>query len=123
MAYLRKENQTVETDYSLNKVWTAVPKALVSLEWSVEAIDERAHQVKAKTKAAFMSLSSVLLINVIPVSKNTTRISVAAETPVTTITSIADFAQGRRRITLFLSELANHLAKSKKQKGRNQRDT
>lgn len=109
MAYLRRENETVEVDYSLKKVWTAVPKALAGLEWSLEEIDEMAHHVKAKTKAAFMSLSSVLLIDVIAVGDNMTRVSVAAETPVTTITSIVDFAQGKRRIGLFLSELAKHL--------------
>jgi len=93
----------------LKKVWTAVPKAVESLEWSVEEIDEATHHVKVKTKAAFMLLSSVLLINVTPVNENTTRVSVAAETPVTTITSIVDFAQGNRRISLFLSELSKNL--------------
>jgi hypothetical protein len=110
MAYLRKDNETVEVHYSLKKVWTAVPSALTSLKWSLEEIDEKAHQVKAKSRAAFMSFSSVLLIHVIPVSENTTRVSVAAETPITSITAIVDFAQGRRRIGLFLSELAKHLA-------------
>jgi len=109
MAYLRKENETVEIRYSLEKVWTAVPKALASLEWSLEEVDETAHHVKAKTKSAFMSLSSTLLIDVIPVSENTARVSIVAETPVTTITSIVDFAQGRRRIALFFLELAKHL--------------
>jgi hypothetical protein len=111
VAYLRKENQTVETHYSLEKVWAAVPKVLESLEWSVEEIDEAAHHIKVKSKAAFMSLSSILLIDVTPVSENTTRVSIAAETPVTTITSIVDFAQGRRRINLFLSELSKSLVK------------
>jgi hypothetical protein len=109
VAYLRKESQTVETRYSLKKVWTAIPEALESLEWSVEEKDETAHHFKVKTKAAFMSLSSVLLIDVTPISETTTRVSISAETPVTTITSIVDFAQGRRRINLFLSELSKHL--------------
>lgn len=110
MAYLRKENETVEIDYSLEKVWAAIPKALAGLEWSLEEADERTHHVKAKTKAVFMSFSSVFLIDVIPVGENTTRVSVAVETPVTTITSIVDFAQGKRRIGQFFSELAKHLA-------------
>jgi hypothetical protein len=109
MAYLRKDNQTVETHYPLEKVWTAIPEALKNLDWSLQEIDEAVHHVKVKTKAAFMSLSSILLIDVKPVSDNTTRVSIAAETPVTTITSIVDFAQGRRRISLFLSELSKHL--------------
>lgn len=110
MAYLRRENKTVEVRYSLKKIWKAVPKVLAGLEWSVEQVDEETHHVRAKTKAGFMSLSSVLLIDVITVSDDATRVSVAAETPVTTITSIVDFAQGKRRIDLFLSELAKHLA-------------
>jgi hypothetical protein len=110
MAYLRRENETVEVHYSLKKLWTAVPKVLASLEWSLEEIDEKAHHVKAKTRAAFMSFGSVLLIDVIPVSESTTRVSVAAETPVTSITSIVDFAQGKKRIGLFLLELAKQLA-------------
>jgi hypothetical protein len=109
MAYLRKENQTFEVQYPLKRVWTAIPETLESLDWSVEEIDEAALHVKVKTKAAFMSLSSILLIDVKPVSDNTAKVSIAAETPVTTITSIVDFAQGRRRIRLFLSELSKHL--------------
>jgi hypothetical protein len=110
MAYLRKDNETVEVQYSLKKVWTAVPKAIASLQWSLEEIDEKAYHVKAKTKAAFMSFSSTLLIHMIPVNENTTRVSIAAETPVTSITAIVDFRQGGRRIGLFFSELAKHLA-------------
>jgi hypothetical protein len=110
MAYLRKDNETVEVHYSLKKVWTAVPKALASLQWSLEEIDEKAYHVKAKTRTAFMSFSSILLIHVTPVSENTTRVSIAAETPVTSITAIVDFRQGGRRIGLFFSELAKHLA-------------
>jgi hypothetical protein len=110
MAYLRKHDETVEVQYSLRKVWTAVPKALASLEWNLEEIDEKAHRVKAKTRTAFMSYSSTLLIHVTPVSENTTRVTIAAETPVTSITAIVDFRQGERRIGLFFSELAKHLA-------------
>jgi hypothetical protein len=109
MAYLRKENETVEIDHSLSKVWMAVQKALTSLDWGIEQTDETTHHVKAKTKAGAMSWSSILLIDVVPVGENTTRVAVAAETPVTTITSIVDFAQGRRRINLFLTELAKQL--------------
>jgi hypothetical protein len=109
MAYLRKEKETVEIDHSLSKVWMTIQKVLNSLDWNIDQIDEAEHQVKAKTKAGPMSWSSVLLINVVPVNENTTRVSVAAETTVTTITSIVDFRQGKRRIALFFAELAKQL--------------
>ncbi len=110
MAYLRKEKETVEIDYHVNKVWTAIPKALTSLEWNMEQIDDTAHHVKAKTKAGLMSWSSVLLIDAVPVDENTTRVSVAAETPITTITAMVEFGRTRQRIDLFFAELAKQLA-------------
>ena len=109
MAYLRKEREMVEIAYSLNNVWTAIPKVLTSLEWGVEQIDDTAHHVKAKTKAGLMSWSSVLLIDAVPVDKNTTRVSVAAETPVTTITAMVEFGRTRQRIDLFFTELEKQL--------------
>jgi hypothetical protein len=109
MAYLRKENETVEIDYSLGTVWSGVQKALAKLEWVVEEKDETAHHARVKTKAGPMSFSSVLLIDVVSVGENTTRVSVAAETPVTTITAIVDFRQGKRRILTFFEEVAKEL--------------
>lgn len=110
MAYLRKEEETVEIDHSLNEVWIAVQKVLKSLDWSVEQVDEVGHRVKAKTKAGPMSWGSVFLIELVPVNENTTRVSAAAETPVTTITAIVDFGQGKRRIAHFFTELSKQLA-------------
>jgi hypothetical protein len=109
MAYLRKEEETVEMDYPLEKVWTAIQKALTSLEWSTEQIDETTHHVKAKTKAGPLSYSSTLSIDARLMKDNVTRVSIAGETPVTTITAIIDFGQGRRRISMFLAELAKQL--------------
>lgn len=109
MAYLRKEKETVEIDYPLNKVWEAVPKALASLDWSLEENDEANHHAKAKTKGSFISYGSVLLIDAVQVDEKTTRLSVAAETPVTTITSVVDFGRTRDRIELFFEQLAKQL--------------
>jgi len=109
MAYLRKEKETVEMDYALNRVWTAIQKVLTSLEWNIEQTDDSAHHVKAKTKSGFMSWSSVLLIDAVSVNEKTTRVSVAAETPVTTITATVDFGRTRQRINQFLTELSNEL--------------
>ena len=111
MAYLRKEKETVEIDYPLAKVWAAVPKALVSLHWTVEESDDTVHHVKAKTKGAFMSYPSVLIIDGATVDEKTARVKVTAETPVTTITSVADFGRTRERIDQFLEALAKQLVK------------
>jgi hypothetical protein len=109
MAYLRKEKETVEIAYSLNEVWTAISKALTNLEWTIEQIDDTAHHVKAKTQKGLISWSSMLLIDATRVDENTTRVTVVAETPVTTVSSIVDFGRTRQRIDLFLAALAKHL--------------
>jgi hypothetical protein len=109
MAYLRKEKETVEISYPLGRVWEAISKALTSLEWKVEEIDDVKHHVKVKTKAGFMSYSSVLVIDAVLVDERTARVSVVAETPVTTITSLTDFGRARDRVELFINELAKQL--------------
>jgi hypothetical protein len=113
MAYLRKENETVEIDYPLDNVWAAVPKVLAILEWTIEETDDTKRHIKAKTKGAFMSYPSMLIIDVAAVDKKTTRCKVRAETPVTTITSIADFGRTRDRIDVFLEALSNQLTTKK----------
>jgi hypothetical protein len=109
LAYLRKEKETFEIDYPLSKIWAAIPKALTSLEWTIEEIDDAAHHAKAKTKGGFMSYSSVLIIDAVPVNKKTARVTATAETPVTTITSIVDFGRTQDRIKLFFEALAKQL--------------
>jgi len=114
MAYLRRDDETVEIDHPLDKVWIGIQNALTSLQksqqWSTEQVDEAAHRVKAKTKAGPWSWGSILLITVTSVNENTTRVHVAAETTITMITAIIDFGQGRRRIGQFFEELAKQLA-------------
>jgi hypothetical protein len=109
MAYLRKDKETVEIDYPLSKVWEAVPKALASLDWSLEENDDANHHAKAKTKGSFLAYGSVLLIDAAQMNEKTTRLSVAAETPVTTITSVVDFGRTRDRIATFFEQLAKQL--------------
>jgi len=87
----------------------AIQKVLKSLEWNIKEIDDARHHVNTNTKAAFMSWGSTLLIDALSVDKNTTRVSVAAETPVTTITSMVDFGRTRQQIDLFFTELAKQL--------------
>jgi hypothetical protein len=111
MAYLRKENETVEIDYPLDKVWAAVPKTLKILRWTAKEKDDTRHHIKAKTKGAFMSYPSTLIIDGVTVDEKTARVRVTAETPVTTITSIADFGRTHDRINQFFEALAKQLTK------------
>jgi hypothetical protein len=114
MAYLRKEKQTVEIGYALSEVWAAIPPVLASLEWTVEQIDDAVHHAKVKTKAAFMSYRSTLTIDGVPVDEKKCRVTVQGETPVTTITALADFGRTSDRIQLFFETLAKRLTPPKK---------
>jgi hypothetical protein len=111
MAYLRKEQETVEIDYAIDRVWAALPKALKELDCTTEKIDEKAHHIRAKTQKGFVSWGSTLLIDVKRVDEKTTRVSVVAETPFTTISAIIDFGRARRRIDLLIAALAKQLNK------------
>lgn len=110
MAYLRKEKETVEIDYPMDKVWEAIPKVLQILGWTVEEIQSETYQVKARTNSNFMAYASVLVINVFPSDEKTVRVVVAAETPVTTITSLLYFGRVQERINRFLEQLERTLS-------------
>jgi hypothetical protein len=109
LAYLRKEKETYEIDYSIAKIWKALPKAMASLEWTIEEIDNKTHHAKVRTKPSFLAYSSTLTIDAAAVKEKTTRVKVTAETTVTTITSIADFGRTQHRIDLFFEALAKQL--------------
>ena len=53
-----------------------------------------------------MSYPSKLVINLSKVDEKTTKMAIAAETPVTTITSVADYGRTRERIEVFVTTLA-----------------
>lgn len=108
---MRKETETIEISYSLDRVWKAVPKVLESFGWDIEKIDDTKHHVKVKTQGGLMSWASVLLIDAVPTDKDKAKLTVAAETPVTTITSMVEFGRTRQRIEAFLRELASELAR------------
>ena len=109
MAYLRKEKEIVEMDYPLNTVWADIENAIVSLEWKVEEKNEATHMLKTKTKANFMAYASILTIDATASSGPTTRVTITAETPVTTITGIVDFGKTRERIDSFFLALIKQL--------------
>ncbi len=111
MAYLREEKETFEIDYPLNAVWEAIPKAVKALEWKIEQKDDKTYNLKVKTKGGFMSYGSTMYIDAVKVEEDKTRLVVAAETPVTTITSMADFGRTKDRIEAFITALAKQMSK------------
>ena len=113
MAYLRNEKENLEVDYPLEKIWAAIPEVIKILEWTIEEKDDAAHKAKVKTKGGFMAYGSILNIEVTSVDENTTRLSINAETPVTTITSIIDFGRTRDRMGQFIEILAKQMEKKK----------
>ncbi len=113
MAYLRNEKETLEISYPLGMIWAAIPKAVKALEWKFEEKDDEKHTAKVKTKAGFLSYSSILHIEVRSADEKTTRMSINAETPVTTITSMADFGRTRDRIEHVIEALAKQMKKKK----------
>ena len=111
MAYAREEKQTFEIDYSLEKVWAAIPQAIETLDWTIEETDDQAHKAKIKSKPGFFAYSTILNVELKSVDEKTTKLTINAETPVTTITSIADFGRTRDRLEQFVDTLAKELDK------------
>jgi hypothetical protein len=105
MAYLRKEKEIVEVDFPTSKVWVDLAKAATRLEWTVEESDEKNHQMKIKTKSNFMAYASLLVISAVPMNENATKVTISAETPVTTITGLFDIGRTAERIDTFLRVL------------------
>jgi hypothetical protein len=111
MAYVREERETFEIDYPIDDVWVNVAKSVKKLQWIMLEIDDQTHRAKVKTKGAFMSYGSIFTIEAKVVDEKTTRMTISAETPVTTITSIADFGRTKDRVEQFIAELANYTNK------------
>ncbi len=109
VAYLRREKEIIETDFPIDKVWEAIGKTILTLDWTAEENDDKAHKLKIKTRGAFLSYSSVINVEVVAVKENTTRVNVSAETPVTTLTGIVDFGRTRERIDTFLMAMMSYL--------------
>jgi len=114
LAYLRKKEHVVESDYSITKVWNGTLKVLAKLKWTIVKKDKRTYEIETITNSGFLSYPSKLFIKIWVVDKKTTRIKVNVETPVTTITSVVDFGRIDDRIELFFEALSIHLKKKKK---------
>jgi carbon monoxide dehydrogenase subunit G len=113
MAYLRDEDEKFEVDHPLEKIWKAIPEVTKILEWEIEEKNEATHKIKLKTKGGFMAYSSVMFVEVTAIDEKKTRMSIKAETPVTTITSVLDFGRTRDRIGQFIEILAKQMEKKK----------
>jgi hypothetical protein len=113
MAYLRDEKETLEIDYSLEQIWAAIPKVVKALEWKIEEKDDASHKAKLKTKGGFLAYSSTMSVEASAVDENKTRMTLYAETPVTTITSVIDFGRTRDRMGQFIELLAAMMEKEK----------
>jgi len=105
VAYTRQGKETFEVSYPLNAIWEAIPKAIAKLEWKIEETDEATHHLKVKTRGAFLSYGSKMEIDLTAVDEKTTKMSISAETPVTTITAMADYGRTRERIAVLISTL------------------
>jgi len=110
MAYLREENEVLEVSYPHEAVWEAIPKAVAKIEWTIQETNEETHTLTIKTKGAFLSYGSKLTVNLSKIDEKTTRMSVKGETPVTTITSVADYGRTRERIEVFVATLSKLMA-------------
>lgn len=116
MAYLREDSEKFEIDYPLEKVWAAIPVAVEALKWKIDEKNEEAHTLKIKTKGGFLSYGSTLFVEVKTEDEKTSRMTIKGETPVTTITAMADLGRTRDRIELFVDILSRVIEKKPTQK-------
>ena len=111
MAYLKEQKDKIEISYPINAVWEDIPKAIEKLEWKIKETDEASHHLTVKTKGGFMAYPSTLKIDLVAIDEKTTQMSLLVETPVTTITSIADYGRNTERIGQFVTALAKLMSK------------
>lgn len=116
MAYLHDEKETVEMDFPLNIVWENIKKVVSGFEWTIETADESTWSMKAKTKeVCFLSYATVLSIEAKGVSEKVSRVTIRAETPVTTLLSI-NFGKPQAYMNSFLEALSIELNTKTKSK-------
>ncbi len=114
MAYTRNEQEKLEISYPMEDIWRAIPKAVETLGWTITEKDDQTHKLKLKTKAGFLSYSTIFNVELSSVDKDTSRMSIAAETPVTTITAMADFGRTQDRVDAFVVTLAKQMEEKKR---------
>jgi hypothetical protein len=112
MAYMREAKEAFEVAYPLDAIWEALPKAVAKIQWKIEEADEAKHHVKIKTRGAILSYGSKMEVELAAIDEKTTKMTVTAETPVTTITAVADYGRTRERIAVLISTLGNIMSGS-----------
>ena len=110
MAYTREGKQTFEVSYPLQTIWEALPKVITKLGWNTLEVDEVKHHAKIKTKGAVLSYASEMQIDLETLTEKTTKMTVTAETPVTTITSMADYGRTGERINVLIAALESMIS-------------
>jgi hypothetical protein len=120
MAYTREETEDVEVDYPIQQLWEGIPKAIINLEWTIIESSQDKYSLTAKTQGAFMSYPSNIKIILVPIDDKTTRMLIAGETPVTTVTSVLEFRRTRERIEQLIVALAQHMEKIKEKENQKQ---
>jgi hypothetical protein len=105
MAYLKEQTENLEISYPLKAIWEAIPKVIEKLDWKIQEKDEATHRLIIKTKGGFISYPSTLKVELSVINEETTKMAVVAHTPVTTITSVADYGRSRERIDQFVVAL------------------
>ena len=121
MAYLREEHQKIEIDFPKKEIWDAIPAAVKKLNWKIDSTDEANFHIQIATKGAFLSYHSTLKIDLEAIDEKKTRMTINGETPVTTITSMADYGRTNERIDVFVITLANVMEPETEPKGPKQK--
>jgi len=112
MAYTREETEDVEVDYPAQQLWEGIPEAIAKFDWTVEESNKEKYTLTIKTQGAFLSYPSIIKIILVPIDNKTTRMLIAGETPVTTVTSVLEFRRTRERIEKLIVVLAQHMEKT-----------
>ncbi len=105
MAYLKEQTENLEISYPIKAIWEAIPKVLEKLDWKIQEKDDATHCLTVKTKGGFISYASTIKVELSVMDAETTKLYMVAETPVTTITSVADYGRSRERIDQFVVAL------------------
>jgi hypothetical protein len=106
MAYLKEQKEKLEVSHPIKEIWEAIPKAIEKLDWKIQETGEATHHLEVKSRGGFISYPSTLKIDLTAIDEKTTQMSILAETPVTTITSVADYGRANERISQFVTTLA-----------------
>ena len=110
MAYLREEKENLEVSYPINVVWETIPKAVEKVGWTIQESNQETHHVIIKTKGAFFSYASKLTVDLSAIDEKRTKMVIKGETPVTTITSVADYGRTGERIEVLVASLSSLMA-------------